>query len=55
LRRAFGERAEIFITRKASEPAYYFGSPWLYRIIKSVNKFSPEVFLPVLDVYIRKR
>jgi SAM-dependent methyltransferase len=55
LRRAFGERAEIFIVKKASEPSYYFGNPWLYRFMKSVNKYTPEAFLPVLDVYIRKR
>lgn len=55
LRRAFGDRAEIFITKKATEPAYHFGKPWLYRFMKSINKYSPEALLPVLDVYIRKQ
>lgn len=54
LRRAFGDRAEIFITKIASEPAYHFGKSWLYRFMKSINKHSPEALMPVLDIYIRK-
>lgn len=55
LRKAFGAGAEIFITRKAADPAYHFGNPWLYRLIKSINKYSPDALLPVLNVYVRKR
>jgi SAM-dependent methyltransferase len=55
LRKWFGAEAEIFVTRKASEPAYHFSKPWLYRMIKWSNKHIADVFLPSLDVYIRKR
>lgn len=55
LRRAFGVGADIFIVEKASEPAYHFGRPWLYRLFKWMNKHSPDALLPVLDVYVRKQ
>lgn len=54
LRHAFGDNAEVFITRKAPEPAYHFGRPALYRALKSLNKHCPDSALPVLDVFIRK-
>ena len=54
LKAAFGEKAEIFVTRKSSEPAYHFGKPWIYRLIKWSNKHLPDSFLPILDVYVRK-
>ena len=55
LRKAFGDGADIFITKKASEPAYHFGQPWLYRLFKWMNKHSPDAVLPLLDVYVQKR
>ena len=55
LRNAFGDQADLFVIRKASEPAYHFGKPWIYRLIKFTNKHFPDALLPVLDVYIRKR
>ncbi|MGK2868617.1 MAG: class I SAM-dependent methyltransferase [Mycobacterium sp.] len=54
LRHAFGDNAEVFITRKAPEPACQFGRPALYRALKSLNKHCPDSGLPVLDVFIRK-
>lgn len=55
LRKAFGNGAEVFITKKAADPAYHFGKPWLYRFVKAINKHSPDALLPVFDIYIRKR
>ncbi len=54
LRNAFGENVDIFVTRKASEPAYHFGQSWLYRFIKWTDKHLPDSMMPVLDIYIRK-
>ncbi|MGW0161203.1 class I SAM-dependent methyltransferase [Mycobacterium sp. NPDC003323] len=57
LQRVFrdGDRADVFVTRKAPEPAYHFGRPWLYRFFKFMNKHSPDNVQPILDVYVRKR
>jgi SAM-dependent methyltransferase len=54
LKKAFGPGAEVFIARKASEPAYHFGRPLLFRLFKAWGKHCPDAFLPVLDVYVRK-
>lgn len=54
LRQAFGAEADVFVTRKAPEPAYHFGRPWLYRFFKWMNKHSPDAMQPILDVYVRK-
>ncbi|WP_313675211.1 class I SAM-dependent methyltransferase [Mycolicibacterium sp.] len=54
LSEAFGEEAEIYLVRKASEPDYHFGRPWMYRVIKFVNKHAPDAVLPMLDIYVRK-
>ena len=51
---AFGRSADVFIVRRAPEPVYHFGNPWLYRLIKWVNKHAPDRLLPVMDVYVRK-
>jgi SAM-dependent methyltransferase len=51
----FARNADIFVVRRAAEPAYHFGKPLIYRAIKWLNKHSPDSFLPVLDIYIRKR
>jgi SAM-dependent methyltransferase len=55
LRGVFGHRADVFISRLACEPAYHFGSPVMYRIIRFLNKHLPDVLQPLLLVYIRKR
>lgn len=52
--RVFGDNADVFVTHKAPEPAYHFGRPWLYRMLKSFNKHCPDVMLPILDIYVRK-
>ncbi len=54
LRRAFGRDVDIFIAKKASEPAYHFGRPWIYRFLKWMNKHSPDALLPTFDIYVRK-
>ena len=54
LRRAFPD-ADVFVTRTAAEPAYYFGSPLLYRLGRWVDKHLPNALQPLLYVYIRKR
>lgn len=55
LRRAFGPDAEVFVARRASEPAYHFGHPFVYRVTKWFNKHLPEALQPLLLVYVRKR
>jgi len=52
---SFGGGADIFIAKKASEPAYHFGRPVIYRSVKWMNKHCPDAFMPAIDVYIRKR
>jgi hypothetical protein len=54
LRRAF-PNADVFVTRTAAEPAYYFGSPLLYRLGRWIDKHLPNTLQPLLNVYIRKR
>ena len=54
LRRAFGKRADVYVARKAPEPAYHFGRPWIYRLVKSMNKHAPDALLPIIHVYVRK-
>ncbi len=54
LRRAFGEGADVFITKRAPEPAYHFGRPWVFRSFKAIDKHTPDSLLPILDVYVRK-
>jgi SAM-dependent methyltransferase len=54
LRKVFGGGADIFIAKKASEPGYHFGRPWLFWLFKTWSKHSPDALLPVLDVYVRK-
>lgn len=45
---------EVFIVPKAAEPAYYFDSRFLFKLLKFANKHTPDSLLPVLDVYVRK-
>jgi SAM-dependent methyltransferase len=54
LRRVFGHRADVFVSRVSAEPAYHFGSPLVYRLIRFVNKHLPDALQPLLLVYIRK-
>lgn len=54
LRKAFGDGVDIFVLKKAAEPSYHFGRPWMFRLLKALNKHTPDAFLPALDVYIRK-
>lgn len=55
LRRAFGPDAEVNVGYWSAEPAYHFGRPMLYRIIKWMNKHLPAVLQPTLLIYVRKR
>jgi SAM-dependent methyltransferase len=55
LRKAFGGGAEIFVTGWASEPAYHFGRPSVYRLLKWTNKHLPTALQPSLFIYVRKR
>jgi SAM-dependent methyltransferase len=54
IRKAFPD-ADVFVSRAASEPAYHFGSPLVYRLVRWVNKHLPDSLQPTLYVYIRKR
>jgi SAM-dependent methyltransferase len=55
LRRAFGPDAEVYVSYWSAEPAYHFGRPVVYRIIKWMNKHLPAALQPTLLIYIRKR
>lgn len=55
IRTAFGRQADVYIANKASEPAYHFGKASIYRAVKFVNKHCPDSFLPVIDIFVRKR
>jgi SAM-dependent methyltransferase len=55
LRKAFGPDAETTVTYWSAEPAYHFGRPLVYRLIKWLNKHLPAALEPILFVYIRKR
>ncbi|HUH72082.1 MAG TPA: class I SAM-dependent methyltransferase, partial [Mycobacterium sp.] len=52
--RAFGSAADVFVVRTSSEPAYHFGHPLIYQVIKLLNKHLPTPLQPELHVYIRK-
>jgi SAM-dependent methyltransferase len=54
LRKAFGERALVYVSYMSSEPGYHFGSPLVYRAVKWLNKHLPNSLQPVILVYIRK-
>lgn len=55
LRRAFRHEADVFVSHVSSEPGYHFGSPFVYRTVKWLNKHLPAALQPVILVYIRKR
>ncbi len=55
LRAAFGAGMELFITRGASEPGYHLGRPFVYRIVRWMNKHLPNALQPTLFVYARKK
>ncbi|MDT5208195.1 MAG: hypothetical protein QOF67_610 [Mycobacterium sp.] len=54
LRRAFGSRADVFVVRTSSEPAYHFGSQLLFGAMKWLTKHLPAWMQPTLFIYIRK-
>lgn len=55
LRRVFEPQADVFVSPVSAEPAYHFGSPFVYRLIRFVHKHLPDALQPLLLVYIRKR
>ena len=55
LRKAFGGGADVFAVRTSSEPAYHFGHPFVYRVMKLLNKHLPTPLRPELHIYICKR
>ena len=54
LRKLFGHEADVHVVRFAPEPAYHWGNPTMFRLIKWVNKHLPSAMQPVLHIYIRK-
>lgn len=55
LRQTFSSGADVYVSHVASEPAYHFGRPLIFRTVKWLNKHLPDVLQPALLVYIRKR
>jgi len=55
LQKAFGDTAELFVTSSSSEPAYHFGSPFVYRFVRLLDKHLPTLVQPMLFVYVRKQ
>jgi hypothetical protein len=55
LRRAFGPGAEVNVGYWSAEPAYHFGHPMVYRLVKWMNKHLPAALQPTLLIYVRKR
>ncbi|MCH9736608.1 MAG: class I SAM-dependent methyltransferase [Actinomycetia bacterium] len=55
IQRAFGSQVDIHLVFLSGEPAYYFGSPLLYRIVKWFHKHLPDRLRPLLIIYARKR
>ncbi|AGB21774.1 methylase involved in ubiquinone/menaquinone biosynthesis [Mycobacterium sp. JS623] len=53
LQRAFGHAADVFVARTSPEPAYHFGSPFLFRVMMLVARVLPSWLQPTLYVYIR--
>lgn len=55
LRRVFGPDANVNVGYWSAEPAYHFGRPLVYRIIKWLNKHLPATLQPTLLIYVQKR
>lgn len=55
LQRYFGRYADIYCFRSSSEPAYVFGSSFLFAAFKLLHKLLPEVLQTGLYIFIRKR
>jgi SAM-dependent methyltransferase len=55
IRRLFGTGADVNVTYWTPEPAYHFGSRFVYSIIKWTCKHLPAILQPTLHVFIRKR
>jgi len=41
--------------RDSAEPAYYFGSPLLYRLLMVIHKLLPDIWSTSICFLIRKR
>jgi len=54
LRRAFGDKAEVFAVRRACEPRYHFENPLVFRAMRWMDKHLPEALQPYLFAYMRK-
>lgn len=55
LERAFGGKADVFVSYSSGEPAYHFNSRLLYGFFTLLHKYLPRFFLPLITVYIRKQ
>lgn len=55
LRRYFGQSADVYCFRSSSEPAYNFGSYFLFAAFKLLHKFLPDVLQTGLYIFIRKK
>jgi SAM-dependent methyltransferase len=54
LKRLFGGRAEIFLTRTSAEPAYHFDNWLVFAFFKLLHKLLPAVSQTTLNIFIRK-
>jgi len=54
LKRVFGPNVDVYTVYLSSEPAYYFGKPFVYSMGKWVHKYLPDRLRPLITVYIRK-
>lgn len=54
LAKHFRASAEVAVVYLASEPAYFFGSSIVYRILKLSHKYLPDRLRPLLIVFVRK-
>lgn len=55
LKRYFGTSADVYCFRSSSEPAYNFGSYFLYSAFKLLHKLLPAALQTGLYIFIRKR
>lgn len=55
IRRHFAAKSEVVAYPFTPEPAYHFGSPLLYRMLRTVHKHLPDFIATNLFVFARKR
>lgn len=55
LKKFFGPEVDVSTVYFSSEPAYFFGNAFAYRLVKWVHKHLPDRMRPLLIVYMRKR